>query len=203
MNSKPGKPARGRPKTLNKDHVTDVAMRAYWEDGPTEVSLNEVCARAGVSKPSVYREFGNDDGLACAALQSYAENVLSEMLAIIDGVDTVAEKIRQIAYLSAASPLHENGCLFVKMRAVKSQMGPKTQALIEQIESLALDAFTRLLTEGGSSGEWSNGITIELGAKYLHAQIGLALDQRARGQDPRPVLELALSVLDNPKTKMR
>ena len=199
MSSETKKPGRGRPKTLDKAHVTDVAMHAYWEEGPTEVSMNEICARAGVSKPSVYREFGNDDGLAYAALESYAASVLGKILAIIADDDIFPNKISKIAHLSAEEEVHENGCLFVKMRAAKAKMGPKTKALIDQIESMAIDAFTGLLTQGRATGEWNNSISVELGARYLHAQIGLALDQRARGQDPKALLDLALSVLSPPK----
>ena len=96
MSSDKKKSGRGRPKTFDKAHVIDVAMRAYWEDGPTKVSLNDVCARAGVSKPSVYREFGNDDGLACAVLQFYAESVLGKILAIVESDDAFAEKISKM-----------------------------------------------------------------------------------------------------------
>jgi len=193
------KPTRGRPKTLKKDAVTDVAMNAYWEDGPTQVSLNDICGRAGVSKPSLYREFGNDDGLAHAALQKYAETVMSKMLSIVAGDAAFAEKIRQIAYLSATDSLHDQGCLFVKMRAVKAQMGPKTQAMIEQIEEMASTAFSELLDKARASGEWSSPIPVELATTYLFAQIRLALDERARGNDPGEVLDLALSVLLHPE----
>lgn len=199
MSSDPVKPNRGRPKTLNKDHVATVAMNAYWEDGPSDVSLNEICYRAGVSKPSVYREFGNDDGLAASALETYAATVLSEMQAIVVGRDTFAEKIRKLVYLSAVGTLHKNGCLFIKMRSVKAQMGPKTQAVIDQIETHTSDAFAGLLAEARASGEWSSNIPTDLAADYLKAQIGLALDHRARGVNPKPVLDMALSVLTDPK----
>jgi AcrR family transcriptional regulator len=33
---------------------------------------------AGISKPSLYREFGSEDGLTRAVLDRYAERVLSE-----------------------------------------------------------------------------------------------------------------------------
>jgi len=194
MSEMPNKPARGRPKTLKKADVVDVAMRAYWEEGPTEVSMNAICQRAGVSKPSVYREFGNDDGLTHAALANYADSVLGKILGITSSEDSFTSKISQIAYLSAEDALHEKGCLFVKMRAAKAQMGPKTQALIAQIESMALEAFSSVLREAQASGEWLSDISVELGAQYLHGQIGLALDQRARGEDPKATLALALSV---------
>jgi AcrR family transcriptional regulator len=198
MSEEPKKQGRGRPKTLNKADVVDVAMGAYWEDGPTSVSLNAICQMAGVSKPSVYREFGNDDGLTYAALEKYAETVLGKVLAITMSGGSFSNKIKQIAYMSAEDCLHAKGCLFVKMRAVKPLMGPKTQALIGHIETMALDAFSKVLTEGRASGEWTSDIPIELGARYIHSQIGLALDQRARGDKAKDTLELALSVVLGP-----
>lgn len=173
----------------------DLAMRAYWEKSPTEVSLNAICDMAGVSKPSLYREFGNDDGLACAALQNYAETVLGRLLAITAGDADFDTKIRQIAHLAAEDPIHDHGCLFVKMRAVRQQMGPKTQSLIAEIEQSALGAFVKVFADARASGQWAGHITDELAARYLQAQASLALDQRARGQRADDILALALSVL--------
>ena len=200
MNEPSEKPGRGRPKTLKKAAVTEVAMHAYWEHGPADVSLNAICQQAGVSKPSVYREFGNDDGLTHAALSIYADKVLGKMLAITQSDDSFARKLNQLAHLSAEDVLHEHGCLFVKMRTAKAQMGPKTQELIEAIEGMSLDAFSQVLAQARAAGSWPSGISVELGARYLQSQIGLALDQRARGEDPKETLALALSVFRNADT---
>ena len=77
MNLKPAKPSRGRPKTLDRDHVLDVAMDSYWKEDIGSLSLNEICRRSGVSKPGLYREFTNEDGLMKAVLIRYEEQVLS------------------------------------------------------------------------------------------------------------------------------
>ena len=178
--------------------MLDVAMHAYWEEGPTEVSLNTICRRAGVAKPSVYKEFGSNDGLTSAALEAYAQCVLTKVLGILGGDGSFAEKITGVAALAAEDDTHKNGCLFVKMRAVKPQMGESTQALITAMEEMALEAYAKMLTEAQTSGEWVGNIPVHLGAAYLQAQIGLALDQRARGEDPKDVLALALSVFGLP-----
>ena len=195
MSDPTDKPGRGRPRKRDKDEVAALAMHAYWADGPTEVSLNAVCARAGVSKPSVYRDFGNEDGLVHAALGHYAQTVLAKMLEITDSGDDFAIKIKRIAHLICEDSLHENGCLFVKMRAVRGQMGPQTRVLIDQIEAVSLDALTDVMTQARASGDWPGPVPVSLGAAYFQAQIGLALDMRVRGLAPRPVLELALSAL--------
>lgn len=180
---------------MQKAAVLDIAMRAYWQEGPAEVSLNAICQRAGVSKPSVYREFGNEDGLTHAALEIYAQCVLAQVLEVLGGEGSFAERINRVAYLAAEDVTHMQGCLFVKMRAVKGRMGDATQALISAMEAMAIEAYTKALTEARATGDWSGSIPVPLAAQYLHEQIGLALDQRARGKDPKAMLALALSAL--------
>ncbi|KAG1668185.1 hypothetical protein GQR58_017963 [Nymphon striatum] len=43
---------RGRPKSLDRDHLIEIAKESFWAEGPTHVSINEICKRSGVSKPS-------------------------------------------------------------------------------------------------------------------------------------------------------
>ena len=169
-------------------------MHAYWHEGPTEVSLNSVCKRAGISKPSLYREFGNEDGLVCAVLENYIQCVMRKLIEKLNIEGSFTEKIERIVYLVTEDPKHENGCLLVKMRAVKSGLGKKAQALIAEAEKMALEAYTCFLSESLERGDWSGCIPAELGAQYLHAQIGLAMELRERGDDSKATLILALSV---------
>ena len=179
---------------MNKGDVVDVAMRAYWEDGPENVSLNSVVQRAGVSKPSIYREFGSEDGLTKAALAHYAECVLTKVIEILTSDASFHDRINAVARLSAEDPIHAKGCLFVKMRANQSALGEETRALIGHMDQMALTAFEQALNEGLENGDWSGNIPVPQTAQYLHAQIGLALDMRARGLDPKDTLALAFSV---------
>ena len=63
---------RGRPKTFNRDAILEIAMNNYWQKG-LSASLNSISEQAGVAKPSIYREFKNEDGLTLAALNHYSE----------------------------------------------------------------------------------------------------------------------------------
>ena len=74
---------KGRPKTFNKHNAENIAMHAYWREGMDNISLNEICRKIGESKPSVYREYGGEEGLKASALKLYLDkrvNVLSEYL---------------------------------------------------------------------------------------------------------------------------
>ena len=41
-------------------------MQTYWQEGVDSVSVNEICKKAEVSKPGLYREFNNEEGLIIA-----------------------------------------------------------------------------------------------------------------------------------------
>jgi AcrR family transcriptional regulator len=195
------KPVRGRPRTMNNDRVLDVAMNAYWRGDPADVSVNAICQMAGVSKPSLYREFGSEDGLTRAVLDSYAERVLSEMFVILHGDQGLRATLGTLIDFASDDPRMETGCLFYKMRAGKHRLGPETRARVEEINAAAQAAYAAFLQSARDAGEWPEGLSVEAGAKYLGEQIALGITQRASGEDPariREMLTLALSVFLRP-----
>ncbi|MCV2875245.1 TetR/AcrR family transcriptional regulator [Rhodobacteraceae bacterium XHP0102] len=201
MSDPEAKPARGRPKTMNADNVLDLAMTAYWHSDPADVSVNAICQMAGISKPSLYRAFGSEDGLSRAALDRYAEQVLSEMFAVLQGGAGLRETLAALIDFACDDPRMDTGCLFYKMRAGKHRLGPETRARVDEIDASAQAAYATFLKAARAAGDWSNGLSVEAGAKYLGEQISLAITQRASGEDParvREMLTLALSVFTRP-----
>ncbi|MFT4702613.1 MAG: hypothetical protein ACI81R_000299 [Bradymonadia bacterium] len=73
---------RGGPKAFDRVHRLEVAMDSYWREGLDSVSLNEICRRAGVSKPRFYRKFGGEDWVMGAVLMHYTEVVFAPSLAL-------------------------------------------------------------------------------------------------------------------------
>jgi AcrR family transcriptional regulator len=185
---------------MNPEDVLQVAMRAYWHEGP-EVSVNAVCRRAGVSKPSLYREFGSEDGLSASALEQYASIVLGQRRDLLLSGQSFFDKLDALITYASEDPRNEHGCLFFKMRAVRLHLGLKTQAKVAEIEAEAIKLYARFFRESRERGEWLGNISPDFAAQYLHAQMGLAVSQRALGTETaivRPLLEYALSVLRKP-----
>lgn len=192
------KPKRGRPRTLDADTVLDVAMRAYWQADPADVSLNEICARAKVSKPALYREFGGEDGLMLAVLDRYSEQVLSDIFEILSRGAPLAETLTALAYFASEDAKMETGCVFYKMRAGKHRLGPRSRERVEALDAGAVDGFAAFLEGRRAAGDWHSDQPAPLVARYLVEQLGLALAQRAAGEDPaqiRATLDLALSAI--------
>lgn len=182
---------------MDTDAVLQVAVAAYWRSDPADVSMNAICQMAGVSKPSVYREFGSEDGLTRAALDSYAAQVLADVFAILHGPRALRDTLDALIDFACSDPRMETGCLFYKMRAGKHRLGPRTRARVEEIDATARAAFAGLLEARRAAGDWNGDLSAEAGARYLMEQVALAVTQRASGEDPariREMLALALSV---------
>ncbi|MGA1677667.1 MAG: TetR/AcrR family transcriptional regulator [Pseudomonadales bacterium] len=197
--NKPDSGARpGRPITRNRAHVLETAMNAYWQDDRAAVSVNAVCALAGVSKPSLYRDFGSEDGLTDAVLERYGQTVLASVEALLSGPQAYGAKLDALITFASDDPRMEAGCLFVKMRAARSRFGAQTRARLAATEAHVQAHFERFFTDAAARGEWRGGIAPDLAASYLHEQVALALSRRAAGKSPeavRAMLALAISVL--------
>ncbi|MEM6441955.1 MAG: TetR/AcrR family transcriptional regulator [Pseudomonadota bacterium] len=199
--SDPPKPRRGRPRTLDADKVLDAAVDAYRRSDPADVSVNAVCALAGVSKPALYREFVSEDGLMRAALDRYAEQVLSDIFRILDESAPLAPTLEALVRFASEDPRMETGCLFYKMRAGKHRLGPRTLEAVEAVDAGAVEAFAAYLDARRAAGDRGGGLSSRQAARYLVEQIGLALTQRAAGEPTaqvRDTLRLALSVFSRP-----
>jgi len=187
---------------MDADQVLGTAINAYWQGDPADVSVNAICQLAGVSKPSLYREFGNEDGLARAALERYTDQVLSDLFATLQaGVDgqSLRQTLDALIDFASTDARMETGCLFCKMRAGKHRLGPLTRARVDELDAAAQAAYSAFLQARRDAGDWPGQLSPQMGAKYLSEQLSLAIMQRAWGEDPTKVgqmLRLALSVFD-------
>jgi len=192
--------SRGRPKTLNRDLVIDKALTAYWHEGVERLSLNEICRRCDISKPAMYREFGNEDGLMTAVLISYQEQVLTPLLSTLtvempfrETLDNLISRITTVNGQQA--PI---GCLLVKMRESRNHLGEEAQAQIDRAHQYVLHTYEEWLEESKLQGQLSTEMSAQFLAVYIEAQLSHALSQRVRGEDSETVkklLQFALSML--------
>lgn len=184
MNLKTEKPTRGRPKTFDREQVLKVAMMRFWADGPTTVSVNDICTQAGVSKPSLYREFGNEDGLKQAALETYHDMVLTQITdrlrpdqSFAKGVDAL------IAYLmrdriALGLPL---GCLHADMCQSGDQLGALTKDKANAYRQEVLGYIENWISAAKANGEFRPNTPTKTAALYIDAQIGAAMKLQKLG----------------------
>jgi AcrR family transcriptional regulator len=177
---------RGRPKTLEREHVLQTALMQYWGVSPTDVSIGEICKLTGASKPGIYREFGSDDGLKCAALESYRSLALLPLFAILKRDQCfAAAKAALVAFTTQDREALgvPSGCLFVAMRTQRGNLGSATGERVDLLREEVLDAYMVWIETAKSRGECSAQIPTDAAALYFDAQNGGAMRMQKEGVD--------------------
>ena len=192
---------KGRPKTIDLERIKNVAMFNYWSNGPTNVSLNEICFKAKISKPGFYREFGGEDGLMHSVLLLYKNTLIKQILNILKLEKTFDETIDLLIeyVIDKRDKEHvKNGCLLAKFRQSRDKFGKKTQEQIDIILKERYLDFELWIKEAISKGEFNHPLSPKLVANYIISQLDYAVYALANGEknnNIRHFLTLALSVL--------
>jgi len=192
------KKARGRPRTFDRERTVAIAMDCYWREGLEGVSMNEVCRRAGVSKPGLYREFGGEDGLMEAALLQYRSLATVQVLALLASGQPFAQVLEMM--LTAMTQVGDLpvGCLLTMMRSAPGRLGPATRARVEAVTLELRAAYEAWFRQGLSRGEVEPSVSPVLAAHVIDTQFSTVFLQMSLGQDPglvRAQAQLALKSL--------
>jgi AcrR family transcriptional regulator len=191
---------RGRPKTLDRDQVLQEALMEYWSKGTKNVSISDICLATGASKPGVYREFGNDDGLKASALETYYILAVQPLIDIFEKDQSMCEAIdASVDYMTQdRTELGiPQGCLLVNMRAQSQQLGPLTRETLNAFRRSLLNAFAAWVERSKVRGECTN-IPTDIAALYIDVQHGGAMRMQREGvlnETVANVLRMALCTL--------
>jgi len=179
------RPRRGRPKTFDRDRAIAVAMDCYWREGADGVSLNEICRRAEVSKPGVYREFGGEDGLMDAALERYATTVLAPTLEQTRRDRPFQEVLHTLlTFMTDPDRPVPTGCLLSSLRVSPSRLGPATRARVQTLRDEARADYAAWVERAQGRGEITPEVPVEIASAFIDTQFTTLLVQMAAGEDP-------------------
>jgi len=84
---------RGRRRNAQRRALVSAAFRAIARHGPN-LSMDQIAAEAGITKPILYRHFGDKSGLVAAVTLRYLEEIRAE-LAKVDPALPLRERTRQ------------------------------------------------------------------------------------------------------------
>ena len=191
---------KGRPKTIDLERIKNVAMINYWSDGPTNVSLNEICYKAKISKPGLYREFGGEDGLMKSVLLLYKNTLIQQILDLLKLEKTFDETLDLLIAFVIGNKDEEHikkGCLLAKFRQSREKFGEKTQEQIDIILRERYLNFELWIKKAKSKGEFDLPLSSKFVARYIISQLDYAVSGLANGEknnNIKDVLTLSLSV---------
>ncbi|KAA3608624.1 MAG: TetR/AcrR family transcriptional regulator [Planctomycetota bacterium] len=182
---------RGRPRTFERERTIALAMENYWQDGLHALSVNEVCRRAGLSKPSLYRQFGGEDGLLDAVLEHYCETVLGPAASHLSPERSFRDNVEGLISFMTAPRESPLGCLHVKMRSACKRLGPRSEARVDAVVQELRATYAAMVRGAQARGEVRADVSPRLAAEYIDAQVTAALHQVAAGEDLEDVRDRA------------
>lgn len=193
--------SRGRPRKASKSDLSNRAMKIYGEYGISNISFNEVCRKLDIAKPSIYRTFGNEDGLVAATLENYAAEVIPSMLAIIKSNRDFPAQLNELQDLIlAVTEENREGCLLLQARRQKGNLGDKAKTLLSTIDKKFSASVMVWLEESKKRGHVRKNIKVASGAQLILSQIGFAQYSLSIGlsvEETREVMALSLSSLSH------
>ena len=71
-----------------REQLLDIGRKLFAERGFEGTSIEEISARASVSKPVVYEHFGGKEGLYAVVVDREVERLLTTATAILGGAHT-------------------------------------------------------------------------------------------------------------------
>ena len=173
----------GRPRDERADRaILDAALELLAEVGPTGLSVEEVAARAGVSKATIYRRFQTKDDLVVGCLSGLAV----AWPEVVPG-DTVRERLVHIVehwwstYIASA-----NGQVFHRVLAHAKSNPRLFEAFYDEVIEPRRELFRRVLREGMDAGEIRRDADIELVITMIVGTSVYTNQTRSAGRDPMP-----------------
>ncbi|MDI1448609.1 TetR/AcrR family transcriptional regulator [Polyangium sp. 6x1] len=166
-------PAPSHATEATRRAILDAAAELLAEAGAERLSIREVCARAGVTAPTVYHHFGDKDGLVLKVL----EDSFTAFVQTVDALDKPQDPIEALArawdgYVAygVAHPMHYR-IMFVRL-AHTTPIPAATaafQRLVDVVSAAEAEGLLVPPLEDACKAFWSamHGVTSLIATGYL------------------------------------
>ena len=194
---------KGRPKTFNKDQASKIAMETYWKEGIENVSLNEMCRKIGESKPSVYREYGGEEGLQLAALELYYKHRVEPVAKILFGAEEILVGIKSAFDFLINDHFKDEkivaACMYNREGMHPSEnLSVMCKNFIEKKDKENMFFLKEGLKRALDKEDLKKGINIDAYSVYIFNQIKLIASLSSKGQLPKSTLREMVDLIMTP-----
>ena len=194
---------KGRPKTFNKDQASKIAMETYWKEGIENVSLNEMCRKIGESKPSVYREYGGEEGLQLAALELYYKHRVEPVAKILFGAEEILVGIKSAFDFLINDHFKDEkivaACMYNREGMHPSEnLSVMCKNFIENKDKENMSFLKEGLKRALDKEDLKKGINLDAYSVYIFNQIKLIASLSSKGQLPKSTLREMVDLIMTP-----
>jgi TetR/AcrR family transcriptional repressor of nem operon len=142
-----------RTREYDRDDVLDKAVDLFWQQGYKASSVADIVQATGLNTASMYKEFGDKDGLFGEALEHYRRHIMSQRTQILidqpnlAGVEAFLENV-----INGAASGKYKGCLMMNHLAQQHSISRRAARQIGKfcgaMESLLATALENAQMDG-------------------------------------------------------
>jgi AcrR family transcriptional regulator len=140
--------------TPSAERLLQTATEVFYAEGIRATGVDTLAARAGVSKPTLYAQFGSKEGLVAAVLDRRRETRQEQLAAMLDAMPATGED-RLLAVFDWLAEGHGSsgfrGCPFTNAAVELPDPAHPARAVISAYKNWLRDTLARLAAEAGLS----------------------------------------------------
>lgn len=186
-----------RTREFDVEKALEAAMELFWEKGYEATSLNDLTARMGIQRPSLYAAFGDKQALFEAALRHYTKLHAAHVRASLHNSSSAKEAIRAFFDQMIAEEYNgtiSRGCFCLNTMVELAPHDEKFEILTREHQMYLSVLFQETVERGMQSGEIKPEVNARAVAQALVvALIGLTVLMKSRPE--RSFVEQSLQVI--------
>jgi TetR/AcrR family transcriptional repressor of nem operon len=148
--------AVGRPKTFDPDVALQSALEHFWSHGYDGTSLQDLLDCTGLSKSSLYEEFGSKHALFERCLDAYREGAVAAMSERLAAAPTGLDFICHMLESATREPGPDGqprGCLVMNTASEFSQRDRAVARLVSESIAAFTGVFRRAVKRAQAEGD--------------------------------------------------
>jgi len=181
-----------RPKVYDREEVLGKAVDVFWRKGYRACSVSDLVESTGLNTASMYKEFGDKDGLFVESLEYYRRNILAERLDTLKKDPSLQGigNFLQGNINGAANPKYK-GCLMMNHLSQIHSITPRAAKKLDELRETLEKLFAAAIANAQQSGELQSSRSPDELASFLTCFVhGLVLYGRhPRGKKAIPGLK--------------
>jgi TetR/AcrR family transcriptional regulator, transcriptional repressor for nem operon len=186
-----------RQKEFDREGALDRAMSAFWTKGYAATSIEDLVARMGIQRGSLYATFGDKRSLFLSALDRYQRVVTRDLFEALEAPGSGLEAIRHFFRLRVERALDRGrpaGCLVTNSAVELSRRDRGAAAKVGGSLAGLEAAFRRALERAVAQGELAATRDVRALARFLTSS-AQGLSVMAKVSPERAVLEDVVAVV--------
>ena len=195
------KRARGRPKGFVPDEALDRAVEMFWEHGYEGVDVERIAQAVNVTKPALYRAFGDKSTLLLKAVERYEMTYVASIMAKFHAEPDINKAVAAFceAIANNGSSMACSGCMIAAAVMGQSERVTEIRSYAANGLTATADIFAKRFEQETTAGRLTRTPSAKVRGRalvdliqglQLRARAGIAREQLL--QDARSYVPLIL-----------